>query len=79
MQDIKPLLVFAAVLEHGSMNTAAQALTKGRVCSRCCARVLHRTSRQNFWRQDYSKEHTLRFGLSVHFETKVFFSMVDPL
>ena len=26
MQDIKPLLVFAAVLEHGSMNGAAQAL-----------------------------------------------------
>lgn len=26
MQDIKPLLVFAAVLEHGSMNAAAKAL-----------------------------------------------------
>ena len=26
MQDIKPLLVFAAVLEHGSMNAAANAL-----------------------------------------------------
>ena len=26
MQDIKPLLVFAAVLEHGSMNAAAAAL-----------------------------------------------------
>lgn len=26
MQDIKPLLVFAAVLEHGSMNAAAQSL-----------------------------------------------------
>ncbi|WP_373754224.1 LysR family transcriptional regulator [Neisseria weixii] len=27
MQDIKPLLVFAAVLEHGSMNAAAAALS----------------------------------------------------
>ena len=26
MDDLKPLLVFAAVLEHGSMNAAAQAL-----------------------------------------------------
>ena len=26
MQDIKPLLVFATVLEHGSMNAAAAAL-----------------------------------------------------
>ncbi len=26
MQDTKPLLVFAAVLEHGSMNAAAAAL-----------------------------------------------------
>ncbi|MGN6955193.1 LysR family transcriptional regulator, partial [Neisseria sp. P0015.S004] len=26
MQDIKPLLVFVAVLEHGSMNAAAAAL-----------------------------------------------------
>ena len=26
MQDIKPLLVFAAVLEHGSMNAAAAVL-----------------------------------------------------
>ena len=26
MQDTKPLIVFAAVLEHGSMNAAAAAL-----------------------------------------------------
>ena len=26
MDDLKPLLAFAAVLEHGSMNAAAQAL-----------------------------------------------------
>ncbi|MDO4998525.1 MAG: LysR family transcriptional regulator [Neisseria sp.] len=55
MQEIKPLLVFAAVLEHGSMNAAAQALNMtasavsqhiSRLESQHGVKLLHRSTRR---------------------------------